>query len=100
MGEPTLSIVEKFVNVVAAVTEEKISNKNQGVGHLEVKLMMAPGRRPQALELQSQILNIPGFKEYCTWAFVPIRDGKMGDQIKEGYEPEDFELFGNGVVPT
>jgi len=92
--------IEKFVNVVAAVTEEKILNKNQGVGHLEVKLMMAPGRRPQALELQSQILSIPGFKEYCTWAFVPIRDGKMGDQIKEGYEPEDFELFGNGVVPT
>ena len=90
--------VEKFVNVVAEVTEEKIANHNKGVGHLEVKMMMSPGRRPEALDLQNKILEIPGFKDYCTWAFVPIRDGKMGDQIKDGYEPADFELFGNGVI--
>jgi organic radical activating enzyme len=90
--------LDKFVNVVAAITEEKVKKKNVRVGHLEVKMMMAPGRRPMALELQERILNIPRFKDYCTWAFVPIRDGKMGDQIVEGYTEEDFQLFGNGVT--
>jgi organic radical activating enzyme len=89
---------EKFALVVAAVTEEKVFHQNQGVGHLEVKFMMTPGSRQKALSLRDRLLQIPNFREYCTWAFVPIRDGKMGDQIKEGYEKEDFELFGNGVV--
>lgn len=91
--------VEKFLDVVAAVTGEKVKCLNQGVGHLEVKLMMTPGKRAAALELQRGLLEIPNFKDYCTWAFVPIRDGKMGDEIKEGYLPEDFELFGNGKIP-
>ncbi len=90
--------VDKFVNVVSEVTDEKLKNKDMRLGHLEVKMMMAPGRREVALELQNKILKIPGFKDFCTWAFVPIRDGRMGDQIKEGYEPEDFQLFGNGVI--
>ncbi|MFZ3230695.1 MAG: radical SAM protein [Pseudobdellovibrio sp.] len=90
--------IEKFIKVVAAITDEKAKLKNVGVGHLEVKMMMAPGRRAIALELQEGILKIPNFKNYCTWAFVPIRDGKMGDQIMEGYTDEDFKLFGNGVV--
>ena len=88
----------KFANVVAAVTDEKVKNRNQGVGHLEIKFMMAPGRRQQALGLRDRLLQIPEFKNYCTWAFVPIRDGKMGDQIKQGYESADFELFGNGII--
>ena len=87
----------KFANVVEAVTDEKVKNKNQGVGHLEVKFMMAPGRREQAIRLRDRLLQISSFKEYCTWAFVPIRDGNMGDQIKMGYETADFELFGNGI---
>jgi hypothetical protein len=56
--------------------------------------MMAPGRREEALLLKAEIENIPDFKEYCTFAFVPIRDGNLGDQIKMGYTPEDFVLFG------
>jgi len=87
--------IEKFAKVVAAVTHEKVQKNNIGVGHLEVKLMMAPGRRAQALDLRDRILQIPEFLNYCTYAFVPIRDGKLGDQIKLGYEPEDFELFGS-----
>ncbi len=90
--------LEKFIKVVAAVTDEKVKNNNHGVGHLEVKMMMAPGRREIALELQAGILNIPRFKDYCTWAFVPIRDGKMGDEVMAGYTEEDFKLFGNGQI--
>ncbi len=86
--------LEKFVKNVAAITEEKVSRKNNKVGHLEVKAMMAPGRRGDALELKAAVEKITNFKEYCTFAFVPIRDGKMGDQIKEGYTKEDFQLFG------
>jgi organic radical activating enzyme len=86
--------LEKFVKTVAAITDEKMKNSNFGVGHLEVKAMMAPGRRLEALRLRDEVEKIPFFKEFCTFAFVPIRDGKMGDQVKEGYEEEDFALFG------
>lgn len=86
--------LEKFVKNVTAVTEEKVKRKNSKVGHLEVKAMMAPGRREEALKLKEATEGVPNFKEYCTFAFVPIRDGKMGDQIKEGYTKEDFALFG------
>ncbi len=91
-------VMDKFVRVVAAVTEEKVKVHNLNVGHLEVKLMMAPGKREMALELERRLLAIPNFKEYCTWAFVPIRNGKLGDQVMEGYTEEDFKLFGEGVV--
>lgn len=86
--------LEKFVKNVAAITETKVQRKNINVGHLEVKAMMAPGRREDALKLKAEVEKVPDFKEYCTFAFVPIRDGKMGDQIKQGYTPEDFVLFG------
>lgn len=91
---------ERMLKVIEAITDEKVKNKNQGVGHLEIKFMMAPGRRQEALELQKAILEIPNFKEYCTSAFVPIRDGKNGDRIMEGYQPEDFELFGEAQLGT
>ncbi len=80
--------MEKFVRNVAAITDEKFKRKNQNVGHLEIKAMMAPGTRDVAVE------SILHFQEYCTFAFVPIRDGKMGDQIMEGYTKEDYLLFG------
>jgi organic radical activating enzyme len=87
---------DKFIKVVSVVTEEKVLNHNQGVGHLEVKLMMPPGARKKATELRDMLLNIPFFKEYCTWAFVPIRDIKKGEELESGYEQEDFLLFGDG----
>lgn len=85
---------EKFVNNVAAITEEKVNRKDQKMGHLEVKAMMAPGRREEALALRDAVEKIPFFKDFCTFAFVPIRDGNLGDQIKAGYTAEDFALFG------
>jgi hypothetical protein len=90
-------VLEKFVKVVTAVVSKKVENGNVGVGHLEVKIMMGPGVRPRAIELRDRLLSIPDFAGYCTWAFVPIRNGKLGDQIMDGYSEEDFKLFGAGA---
>ena len=87
--------MDKFLKVVAAVTDEKLINHNDGVGHLEVKLMMAPGDRQIALELRQKLLRIPHFGSCCVIAFVPIRDIKTGEEIESGYDAEDFKLFGN-----
>lgn len=86
---------DKFLKVVEAVTEAKIGANNMGVGHLEVKLMMSPGSTDLTLEFEEKLKAIPGFVAYCTWAIVPVRDGKMGDKIMEGYSNYDFTLFGD-----
>jgi organic radical activating enzyme len=95
----------RFVKVVEAVTEEKFINKNDGVGHLEVKFMMAPHNRDEALSLEEELKAIPNFTQYCTWAIVPIRGSlenknatlspKIGSEIMEGYTKEDYILFGD-----
>ena len=96
---------EKFVDVVRAVAEEKAANKNHGVGHLEVKFMMAPHNREETLSLEEELKQIPYFTSYCTWAIVPIRgslenknttpDSASGSEIMEGYTKEDYILFGD-----
>lgn len=86
---------EKFLKVVTAVTEEKVKFKNIGVGHLEVKIMMAPGRRDLTLDLEAELRKIPNFPSWCTWAIVPVRDGKMGDKVMSAYEESDFTMFGD-----
>lgn len=96
---------EKFVKVVEAVTEEKVKNGNQGVGHLEIKMMMAPHDREEALTLESHLKSIPEFVNYCTWAIVPIRGSlenknakpgtASGQEIMIGYTKEDYLLFGD-----
>jgi pyruvate-formate lyase-activating enzyme len=95
----------KFVNVVKAVTEEKVMLRNINVGHLEVKFMMPPHCREEALSLEEELRKIPEFTNYCTWAIVPIRGGmdnkyakpntKSGSEIMEGYTKEDYILFGD-----
>lgn len=96
---------QKFLRVVETITEEKVTNFNTGVGHLEVKIMMPPHCVDQALELESALKAIPYFTEYCTWAMVPIR-GSMdnnrsepnhgsGSEIMAGYAKEDYILFGD-----
>ena len=85
---------DKFVAVVEAVTRTKILAQNQNVGHLEVKLMMLPGSAQMTIDLENRLKSINGFTRYCTWAIVPIRDGKMGDQIMAGYTNHDYSLFG------
>jgi len=94
---------QKFINVVRAVTEEKVTHGN--LGHLEVKFMMAPHNREETLLLEEELKNIPFFTDYCTWAIVPIRgslanktsDPKegSGSEIMEGYTKEDYILFGD-----
>ncbi len=95
----------KFVKVVRAITEEKVLNRNKDVGHLEVKFMMPPHCRDEAMILEEELKAIPEFINYCTWAIVPIR-GSMenkislptngsGSEIMEGYSEEDYLLFGD-----
>ncbi len=86
---------ERVLKVIDQVTQEKIRVKNKNVGHLEVKLMMPPGFAEEALEFENEVSKISGFKDYCTKAIVPIRDGTLGDQIKLGYKESDFKLFGD-----
>ena len=96
---------DKFVKVVAAVTAEKVANDNQNVGHLEVKMMMAPHDRDEALALEEALRAIPDFVDYCTWAIVPIRGSlnnknakpgeTSGESIMVGYSKDDFKLFGD-----
>lgn len=96
---------EKFVQVVKAVTEEKVKVYNQGMGHLEVKFMMAPHNKDETLSLEEELKSIPEFVNYCTWAIVPIRGGLnnknsiptqgSGSEVMEGYTNEDYMLFGD-----
>jgi MoaA/NifB/PqqE/SkfB family radical SAM enzyme len=96
---------DKFIKVVQAITEEKVKARNQGVGHLEIKMMMPPKDRDEALLLESLLKEIPEFTNYCTWAIVPIRGSlenknatpgsASGQEIMEGYTEADFLLFGD-----
>lgn len=95
----------KFVKVVEAIVEEKVKHHNVGMGHLEIKFMMAPHNRDETLSLEAELKGIENFKEYCTWAVVPIRGGLdnkisqpnkgSGSEIMEGYTEEDYILFGD-----
>lgn len=93
----------RFVKVVEAVADEKANSG--GKGHLEIKFMMAPHNRDETLSLEEELKNLLNFKEYCTWAIVPIRGSlnnknsapntNSGSEIMEGYTKEDFILFGD-----
>jgi len=93
----------KFVKVVEAVAHEKATVA--GCGHLEVKFMMAPHNREEALLLEEELKTLPHFTDYCTWAIVPIRGGldnknsqpnlKSGSEVMDGYTKEDYILFGD-----
>lgn len=93
---------EKFVNVVRAIAEEKPKGAR---GHLEVKFMMAPHNREETLLLEAELKELPYFKDYCTWAIVPIRGGlsnnkstpesNNGGEVMEGYTDDDYLLFGD-----
>lgn len=86
---------EKLIEVISALAQEKYASKNKGVGHLEVKLMMPPGKTLEVLDFEKAVFSTPHFKSYCTLAIVPIRDGTVGDLVKEGYSTDDFKLFGD-----
>lgn len=95
----------KFLKVVDAVVQEKVKHKNINVGHLEVKIMMPPNNRDDAISLEVELKKISNFVNYCTWAIVPIRgtlDNKnsepsksSGSEIVMDYTKEDYILFGD-----
>lgn len=96
---------KRFIRVVEAIADEKGKHNNQGVGHLEVKFMMAPHNREETLSLEQELKSLPYFTELCTWAIVPIRgslqnkvatpDNDSGSEIMKGYTTEDYILFGD-----
>jgi hypothetical protein len=67
--------------------------------------MMAPHNRDETLSLEAELKELPHFKEYCTWAIVPIRgdlnnkistpDTGSGSEVMIGYTKEDYILFGD-----
>jgi hypothetical protein len=93
----------RFVKVVEAVAHEKATT--DGCGHLEIKFMMAPNNREETLQLEEELKALPHFKEWCTWAVVPIRgtlENKniqvgtgAGSEVMDGYTKEDYILFGD-----
>jgi organic radical activating enzyme len=93
----------KFVKVVEAIAHEKATVGD--CGHLEIKFMMAPHNREETLSLEEELKLLPYFKDYCTWAIVPIRGGldnknsqpnlKSGSEVMIGYTKEDYILFGD-----
>jgi organic radical activating enzyme len=93
----------KFVKVVEAIADEKATKGARG--HLEIKFMMAPHNREETLSLEEELKSLSHFKEYCTWAVVPIRGDlnnknsapnmSSGSEIMDGYTKEDYILFGD-----
>ena len=93
----------RFVKVVEAIAHEKATT--DGCGHLEVKFMMSPQNREETLSLEEELKALPYFKDWCTWAVVPIRgtlENKnittgvgAGSEVMEGYTKEDYILFGD-----
>jgi hypothetical protein len=93
----------KLVKVIEAIAKEKA--EHGGLGHLEIKFMMAPHNREETLSLEQELKELPYFVDYCTWAIVPIRGGldnknskptaNSGSEIMEGYTKEDYILFGD-----
>lgn len=84
---------DRLLEVIKAIVDEKL--KLEKAGHLEVKLMMTPQSKEEALEFEKKIIEIPNFTEYCTWAIVPIRSIVNAGELVEGYKNEDFSLFGD-----
>lgn len=94
---------EKFIKVVKTITKIKKEEDNQGVGHLEVKIMMAPENLEETKSLEKEILAIDGFKGYCMLSISSIKDNEkkypdgqpMDGFLLEGYTEEHFKMFGD-----
>lgn len=85
---------ERFLKVVETMTRTKVERQNQGVGHLEVKIMMPPGALAQAKEVQERFHSFEGFATHCTVSIVPIRVGSVLEQVHPNYTSEETRFFG------
>jgi organic radical activating enzyme len=88
---------QRLLKTLHEITQKKIATRNRGVGHLEVKLMMPPDKVDEALTFEQEMRKIPEFKNFSTWAIVPIREGDFGELLADGYKESDFALFGDRV---
>ena len=95
---------KKFVKVVEEVTRVKKEADNKGIGHFEVKIMMAPNNLEETKSLEQEILAIDGFKGYCMLSISSIKnndeiflpDGtRMDGMLLPGYTKEHESMFGD-----
>ena len=85
---------ERLLKVLDTITQEKVKNDNNGVKHLEVKLMFRPGIREELLWFERQIHQIPNFTDYCTLSIVPLV-GPYKYEPKESYFKEkEYDIIG------
>ncbi len=67
--------------IASVVHDHRISEKY--VGHLEVMLMIIPGRQDEVLDFEKEIWKIPHFREHCTLTVMPIRGHESIDAKEE-----------------
>ncbi len=98
----------KMLEVLTALARELYLRKTalQKVGHVEVMLMMMPGKSNEILDFEKEIWQIPHFKENCTLSIMPIRghesidakEARSGDILLPSYEPKELETSGSRAV--
>jgi len=85
---------EHFFEVVRALAFEKAKRKDLKLGHVEVKIMMAPGDLNRCAEVEARLSSLPGFRDHCICCVVPIRVGDHLEEVSPKYSSQEQELFG------
>lgn len=96
---------KKMLEVLTALSREIFNRKTalQKIGHVEVMLMMLPGKKDLILDFEKDVWQIPYFRDHCTMTIMPIRghesiedkSAKSGDVLLQDYRLEDLILAGN-----
>ncbi len=99
---------KKVLEVLTALSREIYFRKVslQHVGHVEVMLMMLPGKKDEILDFEKEVWQIPHFSDQCTLTVMPIRDHqsiddkttRTGDVLLTEYKPEELLMAGNRVA--
>ena len=98
---------DKIIDTLTRVVETKMRRDALGQkrGHCEVMFMILPGRLDEALSLEKEIVKIPGFINFCTHTFMPLRtndlveeknlDGnRRGNQLRTEYSDNELTHMG------
>ncbi len=93
----------KLLEVLTALAREIHIVRGEGnfAGHLEVMLMMMPGKKNEVQNFAKEIWEIANFSDYCTLTFMPIRGHEsidtdhIGDVLLSDYQDEELDHFGN-----
>lgn len=96
---------KKMTEVLTALAREIYLRKTslQNVGHVEVMLMMLPGKTEEILSFEKELWQIPLFKDHCTLTIMPIRghesiddkSNRKGDVLLPEYDQKDLSISGN-----